>query len=774
MTALAQRVRAARYRNEVATIVAVFVAVQLLPKGMPLGVYGLGLVSGAALVPHALGIILVYRANGFLNFAQVQIGALAAGIFSMSVRYLPMPRLVRSVCPPCMERVSSGAIQVNYWASLLFSLALSLGLGYLVYAFVVRRFAKAPRLMVTVATIFLARALPGIAQLVGNQMTTRVQRANGVLVSGPAPLPFDFVVKVAPAQFHVAEVLTVVVAIAAAAALFVYLRVSTTGTAMRAAAENPARAATLGVDVAKVTSRVWIIVGLLSGLAGALVMMSGGAGSAAQAGANPLDVTTLVVILAVAVVARMTSLPLAVAGALAFGVLREAMLWSFGSSVPFEGSLVVIIAVLLLLQGGKRSRAETAQLAAWDAAREVRPVPRELRRLPVVRKSMIGGAVAVMVVCLGYPWVMSPAQTDLGAVVLIYGVIGLSLLVLTGWAGQVSLGQFAFAAIGGYTAAVWHLPFPIALVAGGLAGAVVALFVGFPALKLHGAHLAISTLAFALATSSVLLNRRYLGRHLPSGLKRPVILGMDLDDGRVFYYFCLCVLALVTAGIVGLRRSRTARALIAARDNDLAAQAFGINLVRARLMAFVISGFVAALAGALFAFHLHGVQEGGFGTDQSLTMFLMTVIGGLGSIAGPLVGALYLGVITIFGASPLVAVLATSVGGLLLVLLVPGGLAKVFFDLRDTALRRVASRYDIVVASLTSDRLGAGGGNGPAPLAPKTRAGGKAAFVPARYRLHHQWAIGVESAIVTAGTPGSNEADEAAEDSGRFEGVAAQ
>jgi branched-chain amino acid transport system permease protein len=379
--------------------------------------------------------------------------------------------------------------------------------------------------------------------------------------------------------------------------------------------------------------------------------------------------------------------------------------------------------------------------------------------------------VAVAVVCLGYPWVMSPAQTDLGAVVLIYGVIGLSLLVLTGWAGQVSLGQFAFAAIGGYTAAVWHLPFPIALVAGGLAGAMVALFVGFPALKLQGVHLAISTLAFALATSSVLLNRRYLGRHLPSGLKRPVIVGMDLDDGRVFYYVCLCVLALVTVGIVGLRRSRTARALIAARDNDLAAQAFGINLVRARLTAFVISGFVAALAGALFAFHLHGVQEGGFGTDQSLTMFLMTVIGGLGSIAGPLVGALYLGVITIFGASPLFAVLATSVGGLLLVLLVPGGLAKVFFDLRDAALRRVASRYDIVVASLTSDRLGAGG-TGPAPLAPKVRSGGKAAFVPARYRLHHQWAVGVERAIVTAGTPGSNEADEAEVDAGRFQGVA--
>src|SRR5207302_2439681 len=105
---------------------------------------------------------------------------------------------------------------------------------------------------------------------------------------------------------------------------------------------------------------------------------------------------------------------------------------------------------------------------------------------------------------------------------------------------------------------------------------------------------------------------------------------------------------LTVLAVVGLRRSRTARALIACRDNEQAGQSFGINVFRARLEAFVIAGFIAAVAGGLFAYQQHNVTTLGFGPDKSLDVFLLTVIGGLGSVAGPLVGSLFQGVFVLF------------------------------------------------------------------------------------------------------------------------------
>src|SRR4029077_21014088 len=124
----------------------------------------------------------------------------------------------------------------------------------------------------------------------------------------------------------------------------------------------------------------------------------------------------------------------------------------------------------------------------------------------------------------------------------LYGILALSLLILTGWAGQISLGQFGFAAVGAWTVAVTRWPLPLALLAAAVLGAVAAVAVGLPALRLRGLHLAISTLAFAVGVSAILLNQRYLGRHLPQAVRRPVFLGLDLNDVRVFYYFVLAFL----------------------------------------------------------------------------------------------------------------------------------------------------------------------------------------------------------------------------------------
>jgi branched-chain amino acid transport system permease protein len=402
--------------------------------------------------------------------------------------------------------------------------------------------------------------------------------------------------------------------------------------------------------------------------------------------------------------------------------------------------VLAVIVTVFTVQRTRGTRVDTEADAGWKASRETRPIPSQLRDLEVVRRWLRTGRALGIVAILGLPWLLSPSQTNLAAVTVIYGIIALSLLVLTGWAGQISLGHFAFAAIGGWVTAVVRLPFPLPPLLGAAAGAVVAVLIGLPALRLRGLHLAVSTIAFAVATTSVLVSPRYLGKHLPSTLNRPRVLGLALEDQRTFYYFALFFLALTVVAVVGMRRSRTARALIGGRDNEPAAQAFGINLVQARLSAFAVSGFLAAFAGGMFAYSQYAVNAQSFTVDASIRIFLMVVIGGLGSVTGPLLGAAYIGAAEMFGqGNAFVALGATGIGVVSLLLFLPGGLGELVFMMRDAMLRRVAARYRIDVPSLVADRRRGLGDK--VPIEAKARPGGGTVFTPQRYRPDGQWAV---------------------------------
>ena len=711
-------------RIELLVLLAVVPVILLLPGGVPGGVLGLGLVSGASLAMQAAGIVLVFRSNRFINFAQVQIGAVAGTLFALLVNAQPVLRGVRAVCPPCLERVTPLQLDISYWLSLVLSLGFGVGLSWLVYLLVVRKLERAPRLVLTVASIFLITLLAGVQRLLITALTTEDQRTFGGVLK-PVPPPLDLEWQTGAARFVTADFLTVAVAVVALTGIALYLARSRTGNAIRATAENPARAQTLGVDVVKVTSRVWLLVGALSTSAALLVTMSSPGGDGTTAG----GVGALVRVLVVVVVARFVSLPMAGLAALAFGLLSQAVQFSAGSTTVLDGSLVVVISGLLLLQRREAGRADRDTSSAYLAGRQARPVPPELRDVPAVvtMRRTFAGVVAALL--LASPFVLSPSQTSTLATTVVYAIVGMSLLVLTGWAGQVSLGQFGFAAIGAYVAAVSGLPFLLALLLGALAGALVAVLVGLPALRLQGLTLAVSTLAFASAVVVVLLNPDQLGRHLPDSLAAPQLLGMSLDDARTFYYVALLFLALTVVAVMGLRRSRTARALVAARDNEAAAQSFGISLLRARLSAFAVSGFLAATAGVLFAYQQGNVAASAFSVQQSLVLFTFTVIGGLGSVAGPLVGFAALAVLSLSTQSPGWLATINGLGGIALLLLAPGGLAQVGLDLRDGMLRRIARRSGISVPSLSQDTAA-----GVAPIAPAT------SFVPRRYALDGQWA----------------------------------
>jgi branched-chain amino acid transport system permease protein len=273
----------------------------------------------------------------------------------------------------------------------------------------------------------------------------------------------------------------------------------------------------------------------------------------------------------------------------------------------------------------------------------------------------------------------------------------------------VSLGRMAFVGIGaavcGGITANQGLDIGIALLVGGIVGAIIAVVIGYPAIRRGGLTLPVVTLAFALLTSSYLLNQEFFDNWLPSGrIERTDFLGLiDISTETRYYYFCLAALALIYVAARGIRNSRTGRALIAIRENEQAARAYGISATRTTLAAFATSGFMAAFAGVLYVHHQSGLGTAAFLPNESLTAFSMVVIGGLGSLSGALLGAFY-----VRGAQYFLpgnwAQLASGAGLLLVLMILPGGIGAAMADVRDGYLRWVARRRNLLVPSLVADR----------------------------------------------------------------------
>jgi branched-chain amino acid transport system permease protein len=248
----------------------------------------------------------------------------------------------------------------------------------------------------------------------------------------------------------------------------------------------------------------------------------------------------------------------------------------------------------------------------------------------------------------------------------------------------------------------------IALLAGGAAGALAAIVVGYPALRRRGLTLAVSTLAFALFVSSYVLNQELFADYLPGFRidRLPVFGVFDIETETRFYFLSLVILGLMLIVVRGVRRSRTGRVLIAIRENNSAARSYGIHATRTNLACFALSGFIAAVAGVLFVHHQTGLQVGAgnlYLPAQSLRVFSMVVIGGLGSVPGVLLGATY-----VWGTEYFLPgqwqFLATGAGLLLILMILPGGFGALLYDARDWLLRQVAQRRQILVPSLVADR----------------------------------------------------------------------
>jgi branched-chain amino acid transport system permease protein len=299
--------------------------------------------------------------------------------------------------------------------------------------------------------------------------------------------------------------------------------------------------------------------------------------------------------------------------------------------------------------------------------------------------------------------------------------VAVSLVILSGWGGQISLGQFGLvgvgAAVAGRLAVSWNADFFLVLVAAAVAGAVAAVLIGLPALRLPGLYLAVTTLALGAAMQYFFLNRSYaVGKHLlpPTGDR---IVAPCLWDGRVclgdgviptygFYYFCLAILGGTLLMARAYRRNRAGRAVLAVRENSRAASSYSVHPARTKLGAFAVSGAIAALAGALVAFQSGSIDSSTYGVEPSVRIFITVVIGGLTSLGGAIFGTVVLESIRLFGEDVIknISLLVTGPGLLLVLMLLPGGFAEGLYRLRDSILRWIAKRNGIEVPSLVADR----------------------------------------------------------------------
>lgn len=647
---------------------------------VPNGLYLQGLVVGLLYAMLAIGLVLVYRTNRIINFAQGELGAFAA----------------------VMAAELFSVYHVPYVVAVLAGLASAVVSSLIVEFLIIRRFKKAPRLILTVATIGVAQVLGALELAVPILMERNVSSAQfKTSFKSPWGVSFTF----GAVNFTADHFVVLVLGPAVLVALAFFFRLTKYGIAARGAAENAERARLLGIPVSRVSLIVWGVAGLMSAITAILRAPILGFQLGAIAGQG-----LILRALAAAVIARMESLPVAVGSALVITLAEQTLFFSFGRSGIVDGFLLAVIVIALLLQRNRLGRVDPGA-STWRAVQEVRRVPRELRGIAEVRytQAAVIGVVAVVVGAI--PFVLSAANTSLASAILIYAMVGISLVMLTGWSGNVSLGQWALVGIGAMVAGklvtrvVAPTPEPnffLVLLIAGLCGAVAAVLIGLPALRIRGLFLGVTTLAFAVTAQSWILQWNIIK---PVGaIVRPKLFGtIDITSEFAFYYVCAIALGLTLVVGRNIRRTRLGRNFIALRDNEMHAQAFGVRPVAAKLSAFALSGFFAALAGGLLAYHQQALRSDRFPAELSLLIFSMVVIGGMGSMTGAVIGAVYVRTIQFYLPAQY-QFLATGFGMLLLLMFFPGGLGEIVFRTRDRLLRRFADSRNIVVPSLVADK----------------------------------------------------------------------
>ena len=647
----------------VACVAAVLI-VQLALFPVPLGVWVQGVILGLLGSLMALGLGLTYRLNKVVNFAQGDLGT----------------------APAVLAFGLVGLSGVNYFLGLATGLVAAVLLTATVEILVVRRFRRSPRLILTVATIGLSQFLVVLSLL--------IPRIWGQTPISSAVVHFPWQVSwhIAPVVFTSDDLVAVIVSVACLVGVSLWFTKTDIGVAVLAAGDRRDRASMLGIPVGRLQSVTWVVAGVLSFVSiffqAAIVGL-------------PLDptygLTALVTALAALALGNFTELPVIAVSAVALGVLQQGVAWNdptdpaIGLAVLAAVVFGAIVVRQLLAHHADREVETTLSLAG-----SVRDLPAAARDLTEVKVARPAGALVAFAAACTLPLWMGPGELIRFSALVALAIVGCSIVVLTGWSGQVSLGQMSFAAVGGVVGAVamidWHWDLSLALLLAGAAAAAVAVVVGLPTLRLDGMFAAVTTLAFALAASGYLLVPAEFS-WIPQGqLGVPYLFGVSLTSQASVFLLCLGVLILVLAAVHGLRHSRIGRVLRALPSNQRAASGYGVRVVWAKLTAFAVSGFIAGLAGCLFLVLNQSYADTSFLASASLVVFTSTAVGGLTSSLGAVLGAAIVEGSTVY-LPPSWQLFPSAIGVILVLILFPRGLAGLCYDLRDWAVSALLRRH---------------------------------------------------------------------------------
>src|SRR5947207_254259 len=585
---------------------------------MSLGAFALGVLNGLTIGLLAVGLVLVYKSNKFLNLAHAQLGTLSALLTAKWV-------------------IDWGW---NWWVAFVVAIAVGVLTG-----FVVERFLVAPLRARSASPIRLLLLSVGVSQLL-LALTYIPDLGPNLSKTTNYPQPFVSSLSIGDVTLTGMYVLTAVLVPILVAALAVFMRYSLLGKQIRAAANNPDAARLAGISVRRVSAVTWILAGGLSAVSAVLQAPTQASFNVASLGPSLLMVT-----LGAAAFGAFVSLPLALAGGVLLGLASQLVSATTSNAAMAELAVFILIMAIVLVRGRAIGKVfETSGAAVEDVP--VTRIATSLRNSRLVRHHrawLAIGALAIGLIWPQLPYFKTAGNSFLLTLVLIFAVVGVGLTMLLGWGGQVSLGHFAVVGLGAYITAHlsthgWSLA-GLFLVAGAV-GAAVTVLVGLPALRVRGLTLAVTTLGLAVISTDWLFHQSWVGSDKPFGMTvDPPRLGAGLgtpQSEHAVYYVALVVLALAVAAAAALPRSNPGRLFVAVRDNERASAAFGVAPATVKLSILAVSGFFAGVAGVLWADAWKSVTPLHFTADVSIAIIAIPVIGGLGSIAGAVAAAVAL------------------------------------------------------------------------------------------------------------------------------------
>ena len=567
-----------------------------------------GVPFGCAYALMAVGLVLTYKASGVFNLAFGAQAYVSAVVFFVAVRN-GWPK----------------------WAAFVVAVVL-LGpaIGLVLDRLLFRHTRTAPPLVKLVPALGLLIAIPSVAQMAVGTAPRRL----------PPAVLFDPV----RVYFHIAgtavsgeEISTTVVTFVAVGVLVLVFRSTFLGLRMRAVVESPRMTELAGIRADRVSAAAWMLSSLFAGLSGVLL-------APIYADVSAGNFTALLVAaIAAAAVGRFSSLPLTLAGGVALGVAQEIVGGYLPSGTVLSSGLrpafpFVVLAVLLVTRRTfEPSPAFGDPLASCDPPQPSWRPPARMTEVAIGTRAFTGLVVLMFIltalVLVPGNWEFTLTQG------LVFSVIFLSITVLTGMAGQISLCQASFAGVGAFTAGqlAVHFGTPVLLgmVVGGLISAVVGMVVSLPTLRLGGTALALLTLSFALLADNVLFPNSWAGNGA-TGLvvPRPVVGGLSFAGDAAFFWVALVVLVLAAGAVWLVRGGTFGQELGAFRGSETAASSIGIDVVRLRIVAFALSAGIAGVGGALYASLQQTVSPNDFNYQFSLVFVVVVAVVGIRSIAG--------------------------------------------------------------------------------------------------------------------------------------------